>query len=99
MQKVKSSGSTQKVYFLHLASVLVWCLTLVACSVEEAGTKIVKKELMLKADSIASLKIDSLRPIMDSLCQLKFEKELSILTDSLLEKRVEEMKQKLKENN
>ncbi len=39
---------------------------------------------------IASARIDSLRPLLDSLCQLNFEDRVAVATDSIVQRRLEE---------
>jgi hypothetical protein len=63
-----------------------------ACSEITAPVQRVPKQVV---DSIARARIDSLRPIMDSICRERTARNIEHLADSMLTIRLEDMRKRL----
>ena len=70
---------------LVLALALVW-----SCGPEEAVRVQLTPDQTDAYRAIASRRIDSLRPILDSVCTTTFEERVRLATDSIVQRRLEE---------
>ncbi|NJB87312.1 hypothetical protein GGR26_003092 [Lewinella marina] len=61
-----------------------------ACEPEKAVRVQLTPEQRDAFQAIAAARIDSLRPLLDSLCQQSFEDRVAIATDSIVQRRLEE---------
>ncbi len=77
---------------IKILGVGVFLFVLYSCNSEDE--KLTNKQLRL-IDKLARQEIDSLRPIMDSLCDIRREKEFQTRVDSLLQVRLKELETKM----
>ena len=71
--------------YLALASVMAW-----SCGPEEAVRVQLTPDQSDRYRAIASRRIDSLRPVLDSICTTTFEERVALATDSIVQRRLEE---------
>ncbi|MCP9234407.1 hypothetical protein [Lewinella sp. JB7] len=73
--------------------VLVWVMavTLCGCGGEDEAVQIqLTPDQREEYQAIAASRIDSLRPLLDSLCSATFEDRVAVATDSIVQRRLEE---------
>ena len=71
---------------------LVLCCAFItwACGPDEAVRVQLTPEQRDTFQAIAGRRIDSMRPILDSICAQTFEERVAIATDSIVQRRLEE---------
>lgn len=75
----------------HFPVVICACLLLTwACGPDEAVRVQLTPDQRETYQAIASRRIDSLRPVLDSLCTTTFEERVALATDSIVQRRLEE---------
>lgn len=70
---------------LLLVSVVAW-----SCGPEEAVRVQLTPDQTDAYRALASRRIDSLRPVLDSICTVTFDQRVSLATDSIVQRRLEE---------
>ncbi len=79
---------------LHKISLIATGLTmLLACTEPPTPTLNYKERLLV--DSLYNHGVDSLRPILDSLCALSFDSLVQVSADSMMQERLEEIERYL----
>ena len=69
---------------------LLLCVVIFACGEDEAVRIQLTPQQRDRATALASERIDSLRPIVDSLCDATFADRVAAATDSIVQRRLEE---------
>ncbi|MEO1260128.1 MAG: hypothetical protein AAFZ15_15140 [Bacteroidota bacterium] len=89
--KKKSQQSTINNYLFLF---LLFCLiTTSACTADPPPTLNYKDRQLV--DSLFRLQVDSLKPLMDSLCDLRFDSAVQHTVDSIMQERQSEIEQYL----
>ncbi len=61
-----------------------------ACGEDEAIRVQLTPDQRERYQEIARVRIDSLRPVLDSICAVTFEDRVAVATDSIVQRRLEE---------
>ncbi|MBB4078921.1 hypothetical protein GGR28_001538 [Lewinella aquimaris] len=72
------------------ALLLLLSLVLFGCGEDEVVRVQLTPDQREEYQEIASNRLDSLRPLLDSICQATFEDRVAVATDSIVQRRLEE---------
>ncbi len=84
------SNAGRSVFQLLLSAAALAILILGSCErPEEAPIRLTTSE-RIRIDTLVNLEIDTLRPVMDSICEVRFDEMVSRALDSIIEVRKRE---------
>jgi hypothetical protein len=75
----------------HFVVIIILCFFTNACSDQKTGVSLrLTHAERVRIDSIYTSRLDSLRPIWDSLCEAGYDSSLKVALDSIVSERLEE---------
>ena len=86
----RGTTSRRKFVTMKRLSILLPLLLLISCGEEEAIRIQLTPDQREEFQAIAAARIDTMRPIMDSLCTATTEARIAAATDSIIQVRLEE---------
>jgi hypothetical protein len=71
--------------------IIILCCFIAACSDQKTGVSLrLTHAERVRIDSIYTSRLDSLRPLWDSLCEARYDSSLKVAIDSIVSERIEE---------